>query len=455
MGTPGLAPPLFAGVAEATITPPVGIPLVGPQMPSTGVHDDLFARALVLDDGAQRVALVCLDLIGLDFSLADRLRAAIAQRIGAAMTLLNCSHTHSAPFTVPWSYQGWADFQCNWGGWREDVVRAVTAAAGRAAEDLREASLRAGRAPAQVGLNRRLPQEGGVIMRPNPEGLVAPWVDVLRVDGADGAPIAVVLSHAAHPVIVHATSTLIGADFPAYATAEVRRHFGGGAIAMFAQGCCGNINADPLRGGLEAAVQAGTALGNAAVQAALESRPVEASALRIASRQVWLPLQDWPALEHWERALAEAEALLAEAQRNPDLTERELFGFRDLPLCLRDMRAKMDLGPAQPLRFEVHALAAGQEWCLVAMPHEVFAEYQLWTDEASPFPHTMVWAYTNGCESYVPTDEALALGPAGGYEAGCFPFRGAGLMYHHRLALRPGIERQVRDAVRGVCDDLR
>jgi len=93
------------------------------------------------------------------------------------------------------------------------------------------------------------------------------------------------------------------------------------------------------------------------------------------------------------------------------------------------------------------ALALGDEWCLIAMPHEVFAEYQLWADNESPFAHTMVWAYTNGCESYVPTDAALELGPAAGYEAACFPSGGAGLMYPNRVPLRVGVEGRIRQAI--------
>src|SRR5688500_17165820 len=59
-----------AGVGKAEITPPVGTPLGGygnallPGRPAEGVHDPLFAKALVLDDGARRVAIVATDLIG-------------------------------------------------------------------------------------------------------------------------------------------------------------------------------------------------------------------------------------------------------------------------------------------------------------------------------------------------------------------------------------------------------
>ncbi len=65
---------LLGGAAELVISPPVGAPTLGTIQRSTGVHDDLYARALVLNDGRQRVAILSLDLIGMDFVLSDQIR---------------------------------------------------------------------------------------------------------------------------------------------------------------------------------------------------------------------------------------------------------------------------------------------------------------------------------------------------------------------------------------------
>ena len=57
-----------------------------------------------------------------------------------------------------------------------------------------------GRAPVQIGYNRRLMNdEGYITMAPNPEGSVVPWVDVLGAYDENGQIIAVLFSHAAHP----------------------------------------------------------------------------------------------------------------------------------------------------------------------------------------------------------------------------------------------------------------
>ena len=96
----------MAGTAEVIITPPPGAPLLGPIQRSNGVHDDLYARALVLNDSRQRIAILCLDLVGMAFALADEIRDAIRERTGITVTLVNCSHNHSAPFTIPWTVLG-------------------------------------------------------------------------------------------------------------------------------------------------------------------------------------------------------------------------------------------------------------------------------------------------------------------------------------------------------------
>ena len=438
----------LAGAAEAKITPPVGLPLLGPQAPGTGVHDDLFARALVLSDGRERVALVCLDLVGLDFRLTDDLRQAIRERTGIHASLVNCSHTHSAPFTIPWSYQGWDDFERHGSAWRAELVTTVARTVAKAAAALRPAALSSGRETVRIGLNRRSVASSGVVMQPNAGGPTVGWVDVLRVDEANGEPLAVLLSHAAHPVVVHGASSLISADYPGAATAVVRERLGEGVVALFAQGCGANINAEPLRGGFEAARRAGEVLGEAAVRAAAAAAPIPPSPLRASVLRLSLPLQEYPSRPACEEALAQARAALTAAQADEAAAPVHLWTLRDHVLCLEDLLARTQSGRTAHLRFEITALALGEHWCLLALTHEAFCEYQLWLQGVSPCRDNMVWAYTNGCESYLPTDESLALGPAAGYEAAPSPVIAAGLCYRARLAPRLGLEGQVKEALR-------
>ena len=70
---------------------------------------------------------------------------------------------------------------------------------------------------------------------------------------------------------------------------------------------------------------------------------------------------------------------------------------------------------------EATVVRLGDEWGMVAFPHEMFCQYELWVDENAPFKHNMTLGMTNGCTGYVPDDEALSMGTKGGYEASCLP----------------------------------
>lgn len=465
---------MFTGTAETIITPPPGAPLLGTIQRSNGVHDDLYARAVVLSDGRTRVAIVCFDLIGMDMALADDIRSAIRNDSGITTTLLNCSHTHSAPFTIPWSVLGWRWTSGAGRNWRAELPSRIAELVAQAEKAAETVVFRAGRAPVQIGFNRRLPVNGGIVMKPNPAGVVVPWVDVLRIDRTDGSPLAVLFSHAAHPVIIHGASRQMSADYPGSATRELKGHFEGRAMAMFAQACGANINADPLRGGFAAADRAGAALADAAFQASCSSEALSSLELSIASTTVQIPLQPLPSYDECLHMLKAAEEKFSECCGESESSDEQLWTIQDelenaesqtnssraddvqpmegrpwwlmdTILCLRDLLMKIKSGDDRALRFEAHLLRIGNRWSLLAATHELFAEFQLWFDASAPTKYNMMLSYTNGCESYIPTDRDLA---SGGYEAASFPsIDGAALRYPYRRAIRTGSEQQVIDCL--------
>src|ERR1043166_7534599 len=75
----GRAEEVRVGVAQIDITPPMGIPLAGyyHERGADGVLDPLFSKALVIESGGQRAALVVLDLISIRREITDQARAAI------------------------------------------------------------------------------------------------------------------------------------------------------------------------------------------------------------------------------------------------------------------------------------------------------------------------------------------------------------------------------------------
>ncbi len=465
-----------AGSAETVITPPPGSPTLGTIQRSTAVHDELHARALVLNDGRQRIAILSLDLIGTDFILSDEIRDAIRKRTGITAALVHCTHNHSAPFTIPWSVVGSRWLSGLGKSWRDGLPVRLAELVFQAEKKSTEVKLRVGRAPAHIGTNRRLPSDQGIVMKPNPEGPVVPWVDVLCVDRLDGSSLAILFSHAAHPVIIHGASRELSAEFPGFAAQKLKERFDGNMIAMFGQAFAGNINGDPLRGGIAAAEKAGEVLAEAAFQAASKSVPLRSEEFKITSIHSEIRLQPLPGKEDCVRLLREAEERLAKRYGKAGFSDEQLWDMQDeaetaksqteskalddvqpmegkawwladTVLCLRDLLDKIEHHDERPVRFDAHLIRIGDQWSLLAATHELFAEYQLILDDAAPAEHNMMLSYTNGCESYIPMDRDLALG---GYEAASFPEDGAALRYRYRRALRPGFELQLIDQLRSL-----
>jgi hypothetical protein len=450
---------------------------LGTIQSSTGVHDDLFGRALVLHDGKQRIAFLSLDLIGLDFVLSDEIRHAIRKRTGIAAVLVHCTHNHSAPFTIPWSVLGPRWLAGPGRAWRDTLAAKLAELVFQADAKRVAVTLSAGRAPVRIGTNRRMPDGQTVVMKPNKDGPVVPWVDVLRVDRMNGTPLAILFSHAAHPVIIHGSSRLISAEFPGFAAGKLKEWFGGDVVPLFGQAFAANINGDPLRGGMEAAQRAGNVLAEAVVQAASKGEPIPAAPFTLTSVHAGLPLQALPNDKEVAAAIHEEEDRLRKLCGQTEFSDQQLWHMQDAVecarsqeesaavddtqpmaekpwwimdtiLCLRDLLRKIHAKDERPLRFEAHLLRIGDGWSLLVATHELFAEYQLALDEAVPTAHRMMLAYTNGCESYVPMDRDLALG---GYEAATFPdLDGASLRYRHRRALQLGVEKQVVEQLRSL-----
>lgn len=461
---------LTAGAAETTITPPAGTPAIGTIQRSSGVNDDLWARALVLDDGQTRVAIVSADLIGMDFVLADAAREAIRERTGITTAFVHCTHNHSSPFTIPWSTLGprWPDGPQR--AWHAGLASAIAEAVVAACTRLEPVTLRAGRAPVRIGSNRRLWSGDAIVMKPNPDGPVVPWVDVLAVDRVDGRPLSIVFSHAAHPVIIHGASRLTSAEFPGFAARRLKEELGADVVPLFGQAFAADINGDPLRGGIDAARDAGEVLADAALSALSAADRIATGPLAVSAVRDDLPFQPLPSRSACAAALDAAEHRLTQSHGRTEFSDIELWDLQDAAdtpvsttassaaddvqpmegkpwwmvdtmLCLRDLLAKIEARDERPLRFEAQGLRIGDAWSLIAATHELFADYQLRLDREAPTMHRMMLAYTNGCESYVPLDRDFALG---GYEGGTFPDLGsASLRYRHRRALAPGCEARV------------
>ncbi len=432
---------LLAGAAKSVITPPVGIDLSGfggREGPSEGVHDDLRAGALCLEAGGS-VVLMTADLIGLDSDSVAEVRESIAARttVPAGNVMITCSHTHSGPATPCLPTLGRPDAQ-----YMAMLKRKLAEVAVEAWEQRSPARWGVGREEVLVGINRRERRSGQIVLGRNEAGTTAPYVDVLRVDAGSREPMAIWMCHPAHGVTMGGDNLLISADWPGYAQRAVERIYPG-SVALFAQGCAGNINSEP-KGTFEIAQEQGERMGRA-VEKAVDATTTESAAeVAVASETLQLPLFDPPPVDE---ARATAEQIRRERDEKWDGAN---YGWRILLDGLVDWAQSVlelaEAGATDLTRdFEVQAVRVG-DFGIVGLPGEVFVEYALNIDRDSPCRLTAVPAYTNGNIGYVPTAAAY---PEGGYEVE------TAIRYYGTMMLRPESEqiilRSAQELLREVC----
>lgn len=417
---------LQAGAARVVITPPVGVPLSGyfaaegRKQTAQDVHDDLYARALVLNDGEQTVAVVTTDLIGLDDEEIGFVRAIVEREtgIGPRQLIVTCTHTHSGPIVRPFPPGELVPGQADEHYFRL-LPRLIASAVIMAQRRQRQARLGAGSGACFININRReiLPDgtlRGLPFLGRNPDGITDREVGVLRVDDATtGEALAVLLSYACHPVVL-GPNLEISADYVSYTVNFVERALGGRAVALFANGAQGDMNSIVHPGTYADAERLGTILGAEVLQVALSIQTQSEVRIQTATRRTELPLN--PAAsperqrEHIRFLEEEHRRFVAEGDKRRAWDIEMRLAVAHYRLYNREHLA-LPYMPAEVTAFGLkgESVSVG----LVSEPAELFCTYGMQVREQSPFATTLVLGLANGFIGYVPTPNVYT---EGGYE---------------------------------------
>lgn len=379
---------LQAGVTRVDITPPPGLLLQGyphPGRVATGVRDPLYARVLVLGVGSTRVAIVDLDLVAVfEPEYLERLRSATK---GDAQNLVVVAiHTHSGPALIPGE-------SSPPGAWESAAVVKVAEGIHRAAMHMVAARLGVGYGISYIGHNRLRRNRDGTVTwyEPNWTGVstapVDPTVAVLRIDDLAGAPLAILVNYACHPVIFGPDNRLYSADFPGVMTQVVENEFNGKPLCFFLQGADGDINPDypvtPLQqGAAEFCERTGIKLGRAAARVAQQIRTAADANPSLQVAQDTIRFQPrWDA-QQWHRADPQANASI-----------------------VKDTQPEYDL--------TVTTLLINKRIAFLTMPGEPFVDFQIKWRADCPTHDCFFLGYADGYYGYFPTISAATWGGYG------------------------------------------
>jgi len=324
---------LKGGCAKVDITPPIGVWLSGyggRDKPSDDIEDELYTKALVLDDGSETIAIITNDLLWVPLEITEKVRAIVREKVGIPeQNILICAtHTHFGPKIFSETSMG-PDVSDNTvdSAYVETLVKKMTDSVFLAHKNMQEVKFGAakGEVP-EVVFNRRPRREDGSVQTSftlAPEvlatreiqhasdgsvivkfsfpagqpqlafGPVDPTAWVLRVENMDGGIVGSFVNFACHPVSGSSYADWfysISADYPGETMRVVEQVEGG--VCLFALGTAGDIV--PIRRGKEPRFEIGRAIGAEAVRRLQLVSVSDDISLAAATAQLELPLRQEP-----------------------------------------------------------------------------------------------------------------------------------------------------------------
>jgi len=413
---------LKIGRAAVVITPPKGAPMAGyySARGAEGIHDDLYAKTLIFDDGTTRVAIISLDLISTARAVVEKAREEIEKRTGipSSHVLISATHTHTGPSIIRGGRRS-NDFE----GGNPVTVAYTKSLPEKLAESVEEAvktltpataSWTIGRCEG-IAFNRRFLMVDGSVGwnagKLNPRiiraaGPVDPELPMLSFEDEKRRPLAMFVNFPLHLDTVG--GPIISADIPGIVSRILAEARDPEMLTLYATGCCGDINHidvshDRPQKGFTESARIGSILAASVLRGLNDLEPIADPTIRVRSKMV--TLQAYPATE--EDFTKGAETV--EKNRDPDFKPK--FGTQQLAKAYRDLDIK-DRDRA-PYEVEVQVITLGRKVAFVSLPGEIFVELGMTIRRASPFPCTGIAELANGSIGYIPNRVAY---PQGAYE---------------------------------------
>jgi hypothetical protein len=387
--------PLRAGAARVDITPAqdAALPMAGYASRTQGfrgIHDHVFVRAIVLDDGTTQAALVAWESL----FVPDAVWAQTSQQIAAETgirpdnLLLSAVHDHGAPTLAG------ADATPQQRAYTTSVQNAAVEAVRRARAQLQPARFGIGSAKAYVNTNRREFAPGrGWWLGYNEEGPSDKTVTVLRFEDLAGKPIAFWINYAVHAVVMGPENSQITGDLAGATSRFVEEHYlgndrprsdagmrlrlgadekvtGDGVVAAWTSGAAGDQNPVSMASGEDFTLVDGLGriLGEAAVRAASSVKTTPEVTLRGAQTVVTCPGR----------------------RVEPGPTPRAEYKFTD----------------ADPVNIRLGLLTIN-EVALAGVSGEVFTLIAQRLQRESASKRVVMVTHTNGSSGYIPNDAAF------------------------------------------------
>ena len=415
--------PLKIGLGQTVITPQHNVQMYGfaRSQVSTGVHDDLYAKSIAIEntDGTQAIMLV-LSLCGITSEFIKILRDGIQDQTGVPENhiLISCTHTHAGPLL------GSSNIGSVGPGdnlYPPFFTERAIASCVEAWENRVPARVGFGTTEVfELGRNRRKLLYGG--LHPDPE------VVIMKIEDADGKLMGVAYNYGCHPSTLDWQNTLFSEDWPYYANEGIKQELGEDIWTAYFQGAEGDINTGyeselsavgvdmPIRN-YRYIEKKGAQMSDVVLKALPDIATSGSQVVRAASG-----VFDYPLRQHIPYTIGEAdknkavaEKMLAEMEKKPhyqgtrklDKFRRDVFTATLYADVARWFDSTEDPAATKPI--EQQALRIG-DTALITIPGEVFSEIGLRIKRESPGKTTFVIGLACGHAGYMPSGKEFLEG---------------------------------------------
>lgn len=383
-----------ASVVKVDITPDRPQNLLGYQTRvSTGVHDKIYHRVVVLHDGKNPFILVSSDICLVSPSEYDKVAEMVNKRfkIPAVNFWWTVTHTHSAPEVgppgLPEAFLGDRYTHQYDKAYTAEVEVKLLDAIETGLKQLQPARLGVGWGYSQANINRRARGiDGKTSLGMNPDGPVDRRIGLLRIEKEDKSPIALIANYAMHGTVMSGANLHISGDGPGVVAEYVEEQIG--APMLYINGAAGNIA--PIY-----SVYPSPGAGRLNQFKAMLGDKIIAAHKTILSTTNEVKLN--------------AGGIIVETPRKEGLKWTSDLG--NYTKTLADGKHMVKL----PVRF----LKINQDIAIWSAPLELFCEISNEIRDRSPFPYTFYFGYGNGWLGYLLSEDEWKYG---GYEPTVSPY---------------------------------
>lgn len=365
--------PFSAGISKIKTTPTQKTPMDGYSARTEnfkGIHDDLFARTIVLHSGNVNTVIISIDFISIPFEFWENISKQIEQKTGIPKDniFLCATHTHDGPQPVNY--------------YIKELSEKILISVKEAKSSLKPARIGAGKGICKMNINRRgITANGNIYLGRNPYKPVDQEVGVIKIEDLSGNPMSIIINWGTHSTVMGQENYLISGDWPGATSRYIENEFGQNIIAPVFIGADGDV----------APIHSQTPSFN--------SRIGEVDIIGITlGEEVSRIIKEIKTSSHCSIEIK--HRFLTLSGKKP--TDLELFNKKGISA----------FEPGQDVNLHLTVLKLGSI-IFAGSSAQLFANIGLQIKSLSPYKYTFVVDHCNGTSGYIPTDDAYK---EGGYE---------------------------------------